>query len=44
MCFLRGRAKCGGPSFTPIGDLSKVEVEYIEYREAKINVTTPPAG
>ena len=42
-CFYRVQAQCGAPAFKPT-DISRVEVEYVEYRDAEISLTETVRG
>jgi len=42
-CFYKVQALCGAPAFKPT-DTSRVEVEYVEFREGEINTTATVVG
>ena len=42
-CFYKVEAACGGPSFKP-SDISRVEIEYVEFRNSLLNTSEPVRG
>jgi len=42
-CFYKVQAQCGAPAFKPT-DISRVEVEYVEFRDAEVNLTETVRG
>jgi hypothetical protein len=42
-CFYKVQATCGGPSFKPT-DATKVEIEYVEFRNAEVDVNSTVTG
>ena len=42
-CFYKVQSVCGGPSFKP-NDTSRVEIEYVEFRDADLNATDVVRG
>jgi len=39
VCMYKVQAMCGAPAFLPTGDLTKAEIEYVEYRDNEVNQT-----
>jgi hypothetical protein len=42
-CFYKVQSVCGGPSFKP-NDTSRVEIEFVEFKDADLTVTDPVKG
>jgi len=42
-CFYKVQSVCGGPSFKP-NDTTRVEIEYVEFRDSDLTVTDPVTG
>lgn len=42
-CFYKVQSTCGGPSFKP-NDTSRVEIEYVQFKDSDVNTSTPVRG